>query len=153
MPNSRFVYVTYIRTTPEKLWRALIDPEFTRQFWVGTWQESEWKPGASWRIMIPDGRVADSGEILEIEPNKRLVLKWRNEFMPEMRAEGYSRLTYELEQQGTSVKLNVIHEMDKPGSKFIDAVSNGWPHLLSSLKSLLETGESIEETRSWPKGM
>jgi len=153
MPNSRFVYVTYIRTTPEKLWRALIDPEFTRQFWVGTWQESEWKPGASWRIMIPDGRVADSGEILEIEPNKRLVLKWRNEFMPEMRAEGYSRLTYELEQQGTSVKLTVIHEMDKPGSKFIDAVSNGWPHLLSSLKSLLETGESIEETRSWPKGM
>jgi len=153
MPNSRFVYVTYIRTTPEKLWRALIDPEFTRQFWVGTWQESEWKPGASWRIMIPDGRVADSGEILEIEPNKRLVLKWRNEFMPEMRAEGYSQLTYELERQGTSVKLTVIHEMDKPGSKFIDAVSNGWPHLLASLKSLLETGESLEETRSWPKGM
>ncbi|HLN30672.1 MAG TPA: SRPBCC family protein [Gemmataceae bacterium] len=153
MPNSRFVYVTYIRTTPEKLWRALIDPEFTRQFWVGTWQESEWKPGASWRIMIPDGRVADSGEVLEIEPNKRLVLKWRNEFMPEMRAEGYSQLTYELERQGTSVKLTVIHEMDKPGSKFIDAVSNGWPHLLASLKSLLETGESLEETRSWPKGM
>jgi len=153
MPNSRFVYVTYIRTTPEKLWRALIDPEFTRQFWVGTWQESEWKPGASWRIMIPDGRVADSGEVLEIEPNKRLVLKWRNEFMPEMRAEGYSQLTYELERQGTSVKLTVIHEMDKPGSKFIDAVSNGWPHLLASLKSLLETGESLVETRSWPKGM
>jgi len=153
MADSRFVYVTYIRTTPEKLWQALIEPEFTRQFWCATWQESEWKPGASWRIMIPDGRVADSGEVLEIEPNKRLVLKWRNEFMPEMRAEGYSQLTYELEHQSTSVKLTVIHEMDKPGSKFIDAVSNGWPHLLASLKSLLETGESLEETRSWPKGM
>ena len=63
MANSRFVYVTYIRTTPEKLWRALIEPEFTRQFWVGTWQESEWKPGASWRIMISDGRVGDSGDV------------------------------------------------------------------------------------------
>jgi uncharacterized protein YndB with AHSA1/START domain len=151
MADSRFVYVTYIRTTPEKLWRALIEPEFTRQFWVGTWQESDWKPGASWRIMIPDGRVADSGEIVEIEPPRRLVLKWRNEFKPELRAEGYSRMTYELEQQGNSVKLTVIHEIDKLDSKFIGAVSNGWPMILASLKSLLETGESLEETRSWPK--
>jgi uncharacterized protein YndB with AHSA1/START domain len=153
MADSRFVYVTYIRTTPEKLWQALIDPEFTRRYWAGTWQESDWTPGASWRIMIPDGRVADTGEILEIEPPRRLVLKWRNEFKPEMRAEGYSRLTYELEKVGDSVKLTVIHEIDKPGSKLIEAVSNGWPHLLASLKSLLETGESLEETRQWPKGM
>jgi uncharacterized protein YndB with AHSA1/START domain len=76
-PNPQFVYVTYIRTTPEKLWRALIAPEFTRQYWVGTWQESEWKPGASWRIMIPDGRVGDSGKVLEIDPPRRLVLSWR----------------------------------------------------------------------------
>ena len=68
-----------------------------------------------------------------------------------MRAEGYSRLTYELEQQGESVKLTVIHEIDKPGSKLIQAVSGGWPHILASLKSLLETGESLEETRRWPK--
>jgi uncharacterized protein YndB with AHSA1/START domain len=152
MANSRFVYVTYIRTTLEKLWRALIDPEFTRQYWVGTWQESEWKPGSSWKIMIPDGRVADSGEIVEIDPPRRLVLKWRNEFMPEVRAEGDSRLTYELEKQGDSIKLTVIHEMDKPDSKFIKSVSNGWPQILSSLKSLLETGESLVETRQWPKG-
>ena len=65
--------------------------------------------------MIPDGRVADSGEVLEIEPQKRLVLSWRNEFKPEMRAEGYSRLTYELEQQGDMVKLTVTHEIDRPG--------------------------------------
>jgi uncharacterized protein YndB with AHSA1/START domain len=153
MANSRFVYVTYIRTTPEKLWQALIDPEFTRKYWVGTSQESEWKPGASWRIMIPDGRVADSGEVIEIEPQRRLVLSWRNEFQPELCAEGYSRLTYELEPQGQSVKLTVIHEMDKPDSKFIEAVSTGWPHILASLKSLLETGESLVETRRWPEGI
>ena len=153
MASSRFVYVTYIRTTPEKLWRALTDPEFTRRYWVGTWQDCTWKPGASWKLMIPDGRVGDSGEVLEFDPPRRLVLSWRNEFKPELRAEGYSRLTYELEPQGDRVKLTVIHEMEKPGSKFIEAVSNGWPHLLSSLKSLLETGESLVETRTWPNGM
>jgi uncharacterized protein YndB with AHSA1/START domain len=151
MAESRFVYVTYIRTTPEKLWQALIDPEFTRQYWVGTWQESEWSAGVAWRIMIPDGRVADSGKILEIEPHKRLVLSWRNEFQPELREEGYSRATYELQQMGDTVKLTVIHELDKPNSKFIDGVSNGWPHILASLKSLLETGESLKETGQWPK--
>jgi uncharacterized protein YndB with AHSA1/START domain len=153
MADSRFVYVTYIRTTPERLWRALIDPEFTRQFWSETWQDCEWKPGASWRLMIPDGRVADSGEVLEIEPGKRLVLRWRNQFIPEMHADGDSRLTYELEQLGEAVKLTVIHESDKPDSKLIVAVSQGWPHILASLKSLLETGESLEATRRWPKGM
>jgi uncharacterized protein YndB with AHSA1/START domain len=151
MKKDQFVYVTYIRTTPEKLWKALIDPEFTRKYWAETWQESEWKPGASWRIMIPDGHVADSGEVLEIEPHRRLVLKWRNEFRPELKAEGYSRLTYQLEKEGNSVKLTVIHEIDKEGSKFIEVVSSGWPHILASLKSLLETGESLEETREWPR--
>ena len=153
MADSRFVYVTYIRTTPEKLWQALIEPDFTRQFWVGCWQESEWKKGASWKLMMPDGRVADSGEILEIEPLKRLVLQWRNSFKPELREEGPSRMTYEIEPMGETVKLTVIHEMARPESKFIEAVSNGWPMILASLKSLIETGESLEATRSWPKGM
>ena len=153
MANSRFVYVTYIRTTPEKLWQALTDPEFTRRFWLGCWQESQWKTGTSWRIMFPDGRVGDSGEILEIDPPRRLVVSWRNEFKPELREEGYSRMTYEIERQVESVKLTVIHEMNRPGSKFIEAVSGGWPMILASLKSLLETGEPLEETRRWPKGM
>jgi uncharacterized protein YndB with AHSA1/START domain len=152
MAESQFVYVTYIRTTPEKLWQALIDPEFTRRYWCETHQESTWEPGAAWRVMIPDGRVADSGQIVEIVPHRKLVLTWRNEFKPELHEEGYSRLTYELDQVGESVKLTVIHEMDKPGSKLIDAVSNGWPAILASLKSLLETGEPLEETRRWPKG-
>jgi uncharacterized protein YndB with AHSA1/START domain len=153
MAESRFVYVTYIRTTPAKLWQALIDPEFTRRYWSETWQECEWKPGASWKLMIPDGRVADSGEVIEVEPERRLVIKWRNQFKAELHAEGYSRMTCELEKQGDSVKLTIVHEMDKAGSKLIDAVSNGWPMILASLKSLLETGESLEASRRWPKGM
>jgi uncharacterized protein YndB with AHSA1/START domain len=153
MAESRFVYVTYIRTTPEKLWQALIDPEFTRQYWCETTQDCDLQPGASWRIMIPDGRVADSGEIIEIDPPRKLVLTWRNEFKPELRAEGYSRITYELEPVGESVKLTIIHEMDRPDSQLIQAVSGGWPHILASLKSLLETGESLAETRYWPAGV
>ena len=153
MANSRFVYVTYIRTTPEKLWRALIEPEFTRQYWVETWQESEWKPGSAWRLMIPDGRVGDSGEIIEFEPHRRLVLSWRVEFKQELRAEGYSRLTYQIEPQSDSVKLTLIHEIEKADSKLIEEVSGGWPFLLASLKSLLETGQPLEETRRWPEGL
>ena len=152
MADSRFVYVTYIRITAEKLWQALIDPEFTRKYWCDTVQECAWKPGSSWKIVTPDGTVTDSGEVVEFVPHKRIVLKWRNEFKPELQVEGYSRLTYELEQSGSSMKLTVIHEMDKDRSKLIGAVSNGWPHILASLKSLLETGESLEETRTWPEG-
>ncbi len=153
MAESRFVYVTYIRTTPEKLWRALIDPEFTRQYWCGITPESEWTPGASWRLMIPDGRVADSGQVLEIEPGRRLVLSWRNQFIPEMNDDQDSTMTCELKQEGDMVKLTLIHEMDKPDSKLIKGVSNGWPKILASLKSLLETGEALEATKRWPEGM
>jgi uncharacterized protein YndB with AHSA1/START domain len=152
MANSRFVYVIYIRSTPEKLWQGLIDPAFTRQYWAETWQDCAWKPGASWKLMIPDGRIGDSGEVVICEPHKKLMLTWRNDFMPELAAEGYSQLTYELEQAGESVKLTLTHEMNRPDSKLIDAVSQGWPHILSSLKSLVETGESLAETRKWPEG-
>ncbi len=153
MANSRFVYVTYIRTTPEKLWRALLEPEFTKQYWCGTTQECDWKVGSPWKLMIPDGRIADSGQVLEMEPHRRLVLSWRKEFKSELYEDVYSHLTYELEKLGESVKLTVIHESEKKDSKLIQAVSDGWPHILASLKSLLETGESLEETRSWPKGV
>jgi len=153
MNKSRFVYVTYIRTTPEKLWQALTDPEFTRKFWVETWQDCEWKPGASWKLMIPDGRAGDSGEVIELDPPRRLVLRWRTEFIPEMKADGDSRVTYEIEQQGEAVKFTLIPESDTRDSKVIAEVSKGWPLILASLKSLLETGESLEATRTWPKGM
>jgi uncharacterized protein YndB with AHSA1/START domain len=150
--KSSFVYVTYIRAAPETVWRALTEPEFTRQFWAGTWQECEWKVGAPWRIMIPDGRVADQGEVLEIEPHRRLVLSWRNEFKPELRAEGTSRLTCLLEPEGDMVRLTGRHEIDRPQSRLIEAVSGGWPLILASLKSLIETGESLAATREWSKG-
>jgi uncharacterized protein YndB with AHSA1/START domain len=153
MAESRFVYVTFIRTTTAKLWQALLEPEFTRQYWFETWQDCQWQPGSSWRLMIPDGRVTNSGEIIEIEPERRLVLTWRKDLNPEIQAEGYSRLTCELQQQGESVKLTVIHEIDLPNSKLIAGVSGGWPIILASLKSLLETDESLIETRTWPKGM
>lgn len=153
MKKAQFVYVTYIKTTPEKLWRALTQPEFTRQYWVGTWQESEWRPGASWRLMIPDGRVGDSGEILEIDPPRKLVLSWRVEFQPELKAEGFSRLTFHLEEQGQMVKLTLLHEMDQPESKLIKEVADGWPLILASLKSLLEIGQPLEATRRWPDGV
>lgn len=150
---TRFVYVIYIRTTAEMLWEALTQPEFTRAYWCDTWQDTNWKPGSSWKLMIPDGRVGDSGEVVEIDKPKRLVLRWRNEFLPDLREEGYSRCVFELQPQGDMVKLTITHEMDKPESKFIANVSTGWPVILSSLKSLLETGEALEATKHWPKGM
>lgn len=153
MASARFVYVTYIRTTPEKLWQALLEPVFTRQYWAGTWQDCEWTAGASWKLMIPDGRIGDSGQIVEIDAPRKLVLTWTNQFKPELAAEGESRLTYELEPMDDMVKLTVIHESDRGESKLIEAVSSGWPMILASLKTLLETGESLAATRKWPEGM
>jgi uncharacterized protein YndB with AHSA1/START domain len=93
--------------------------------------------------VFPDGRIADSGEVLEVDPPRRLVLRWHNEFKPELRAEGPARCTYELEPMGGAVKLTITHSIDRPRSKFIEAVSGGWPRILSNLKSLLETGQAI----------
>src|ERR1700685_4358251 len=104
---GKFVYVTYIRTTPEKLWEMLVKPEFTKQYWFGCSQECDWKVGAEWKLMFGDGRVADTGEVLETDPPRRLVLSWRNEFRPELKAEGYSRATFDIAFAGDMVKLTV----------------------------------------------
>ncbi|MEI9986951.1 MAG: SRPBCC family protein [Aliidongia sp.] len=144
---SRFLYVTYIRTTPERLWDALTKPEFTKAYWRGTWHDCDWQVGSSWQLRFPDGRLGDSGSVVECDPPRRLVLSWRNEFRPELRTEGYSRATIELEPMDDTVRLTVLHEIDLDGSKFIEAVSTGWPSILSSLKSLLETGEALDHTR------
>jgi uncharacterized protein YndB with AHSA1/START domain len=153
MSSSRFVYVIYIRTTPEKLWDALTQPEFTRRYWAGTHQESTFENGAEWRLMIPDGRVGDTGKVLEADRPRRLVLSWRNEFKPEVREEGFSRCTFELAPTGEVVKLTVVHEIDREGSKLIEAVSMGWPMLLSSLKTMLETGAAFPGSGEWPKDL
>ncbi len=151
MVGSTFLYVTYIRTTPEKLWNALTNPEFTKKYWFGSHQECDWKKGAAWKLVFADGRVADAGEVLEIEPQKKLVLKWRNEFMPEAKAEGYTQCTFTIEREDEVVKLSVRHEAEKPEHKHIQNVSNGWPRVLSSLKSLLETGEGLPRTDRPPQ--
>jgi uncharacterized protein YndB with AHSA1/START domain len=153
MANDTFVYVIYIRTTAEKLWDALREPEFTRAYWYGCHQESEWRKGASWRLVAPDGRATDTGEIIEIEPPRRLIVSWRNELMGNLRQEGHSRATFVLEPAEDAVKLTVTHEIAMSGSKLIEAVAGGWPRILSSLKSLLESGSALESTRRWPQGM
>lgn len=149
MINFEFVYVTYIRTTPEKLWSALTNAKSIKQYWFGMHCECSWKTGAPWKMVFEDGRIADTGEIIEIDPFKRLILKWRNEWKPEMKAEGYSRCTLDLESVTDAVKFTVTHTIDCDQSKFIEAVSVGWPQVLSNLKSLLETGAValIEHTR------
>jgi uncharacterized protein YndB with AHSA1/START domain len=145
---SKFVYVTYIRTTPEKLWEALVTPEFTKQYWMGVSQISDWKVGSPWKLVFEDGRIADTGQVLEVDPPRRLVVSWQNEFRPELKEEGHSRATFDIENAGTVVKLTITHEIDKEGSKLIEAVSGGWPGILSSLKTLLETGKALEGWRS-----
>lgn len=145
--GSRFVYVTFIRTTPEKLWAALTTPEFNRIYWFDMWQDSDFKEGSPWKLTYPDGRIADQGTIVASEKPKRLVISWRNEWKPEMKAEGFSRATFELEVAGEAVKLTVVHEMPVEGSKLIEAVSGGWPLILSGLKSLLETGNVLDIPR------
>ena len=139
--NSTFVYVTFIRTTPEHLWSALTNAAFVKRYWFGMHVETDWKAGSPWRLLFADGRLADAGEIVEADPPRRIVIKWRNEWKTEMKAEGYSRCTMELEPADGAVKLTITHGMDRVGSKFIEAVSGGWPRILSNLKSLLETGE------------
>jgi uncharacterized protein YndB with AHSA1/START domain len=139
--RSSFVYVTFIRTTPDKLWEALTDPQFTRQYWFGTTVESGWKKGSPWKLVGSDGALTDTGEILEIDPPRRMIIRWQNEWKPELKAEGPGRCTFELEPVGNAVKLTITHEIDRPESKLITAVSGGWPRVLSNLKSLLETGE------------
>jgi uncharacterized protein YndB with AHSA1/START domain len=149
MSKPKFVYVTYIRTTPEKLWAALTDPQTIRKYWFGITAESDWKPGSPWSLKFEDGRTADSGEILESVPPKRLVINWQNQFKPELKAVGYTRCTMEIEMAdyypdfgGKAVKLTITHEAEtEQGAPMIEAVSGGWPKILSNLKSLLETGD------------
>lgn len=141
--QSSFVYVTFIRATPEQLWSALTDPSFTKQYWYGMHHETEWKTGSPWKLVFPDGRIADTGEIVEAEPPRRIVIKWRNEFRPELKDEGFARCTIDIEPVEEAVKLTITHVMERADSKLIGAVSGGWPRILSNLKSLLETGRTI----------
>ncbi|MBS0537691.1 MAG: SRPBCC family protein [Proteobacteria bacterium] len=144
MTKSTFNYVTYIRTTPERLWEALTTPAFIQQYWFGMNVTGDFTKGAKWKLSFTDGRVADEGEIVESDPPRKLAIRWQNRWKPEMEAEGLSLCTFTIEPQAganpPAVKLSVLHSMERDGSKFIEAVSGGWPAILSNLKSLLETG-------------
>ena len=151
MARSTFIYVTYIRTTPEKLWSALTtDVDFMKQYWFGVHCQSEWTAGSSWKMVSGNGQILDAGEILEAEPPRRLVIRWQHQNRPELKAEGDSLCTMELEPSGTAVRLSITHSIEREPSKLIEAVSGGWPKILSNLKSLLETG-SIALQEAYPK--
>jgi uncharacterized protein YndB with AHSA1/START domain len=139
-PRSTFNYVSYIRTTPEKLWSALTTPEFMKQYWFGMNFECDWKAGSTWRMSFEDGRTADDGMIVESEPPKRLVIRWHNRWKPEMTAEGASLCTFDISTEGTATKLSITHTIDVADSQLIVGVSGGWPKVISNLKSLLENG-------------
>ena len=150
MARSTFLYVTYIRTTPEKLWSALTtDSEFMKQYWFGVHCESQWTAGSPWKMLGPDGQLFDDGEIVEAIPPRRLVIRWQHQNKPELKSEGESLCTLELEPSGTAVRLAITHTIERDSSKFIEAVSGGWPKILSNLKSLIETG-SIAIKEAYP---
>lgn len=148
MAKSSFVYVTYIRSTPQKIWDALTTPEFTRQFWFGMHLASEWKAGSAWEMVHSDGRVADRGEVIEADAPRRLVLLWRNVWRPEFAAEGDALCTITLEPADGAVKVQIVHEMEREKAGLIGAVSNGWPRIMANLKSLLETGRTVFDSAS-----
>jgi uncharacterized protein YndB with AHSA1/START domain len=144
MARSTFHYVTYIRTSPEKLWSALTDDvEFMKQYWFGVHCESEWRRGSSWKMVHSDGSVSDAGEIVEAERPRRLVIRWKHQRNPELTAEGESLCTMDLEPAGPAVRLSITHTIERESSKLIGAVSGGWPKIMSNLKSLLETGSVV----------
>jgi uncharacterized protein YndB with AHSA1/START domain len=153
MNNPKFVYVTYIATTPEKLWQALTDGAFTERYWFGTRIESDWTLGARVSFVRND-TVSDYGVVLECDPPRRLSYSWRVEFHEEFRAERPSRVTFEIEPMTASaggkrseVKLTVTHDDFDAGSKVFLAVSSGWPLVLASLKSGL-TSAGVEALKA-----
>ena len=147
MSAPKLVYVTLIRTTPAKLWQALTDPEFIRQYWFGRHNTSTWKEGEVIESRSPQGELEWHGKILKSIPESEVVFNMNDLSF----SEPPSKITFKIERlgegtypQGEAVQLTVIHEDFPEGSKVREGVSNGWPGLLNSLKSLLETGKSLE---------
>ena len=153
MEKPEFVYATYIRTTPEKLWEALTSGDFSEKYWFGFRIEVELKAGGTVRILPPKNMEQHgdhAGKVLVGEPYRKLVYTWNPKDKPEIakKRDGLSRVTYELTPMGPVVKFRLIHEnllpddLEKDPNKF-QGINNGWPAVISSLKSLLETGEPI----------
>lgn len=154
--DTAFVYTTYIHTTPERLWQGLTDPAFTKRYW-GLHFETDWKVGSPMTWREENLTTADPEQVvLESDPYRRLSYTWHT-FTPEFAAahgfddgfvakvsgERRSRVTFELEQQGPLVKLTVVHDDFDPDSVVRAMVAEGWPALVSTLKTFLETGEPL----------
>ncbi|MEZ0260871.1 MAG: SRPBCC family protein [Alphaproteobacteria bacterium] len=140
MNNTEFVYTTYIKSTPDKVWQAITNPEFATQYWVNK-NISDWKKGSEWKHVSPDGsQTMVTGKVLESNPPKRLVLTWA---APDDLAD-VSQVSFDIEMVGGLVKLDVVHNQFKQGSTMPGKISKGWPLVLCSLKSLLETGKAID---------
>lgn len=142
MSTGKFVYVTYIATTPEKVWKALLEGELTRQYWKHE-NVSDWKPGSKWELVADDGKrtVKHVGKVLEIVPNKRLVLTW-GDVADAVDADKHSRVAIDIETVGEMVRMTVTHDELTPDMQ--RKITNGWPRVLSSLKSFLETGRPLD---------
>lgn len=143
MNKPKFVYTTYIQTSPEKLWEALTSGDFTRKYWGGYRIESDWKVGAPMKFYAADGSLAHSDQVLIADRPKVLSYTWKplGKHMPD---EPASTVTFELEQKGEFVKLTVTHSEFPEDSKMFPMISNGWPLVISSLKTLLETGTPLD---------
>jgi len=139
MGRNKFVYGVFIRTSPRKVWDALTKSEFTRQYFQGANVESDWNAGSEMRVFMDDGVTIMKAEIIESEPGKKLAMKCRL-IMPDGNESGESIQTFDIEDHGEVVKLTITH--DDPSGSYGDAM-NGWEKGLSSLKSLLETGEAL----------
>jgi uncharacterized protein YndB with AHSA1/START domain len=136
------VFEIYIKTTPERLWEAITDPELRQRYSFGTRVTSDWTPGSRYEATGPDGTgVWVEGENLEVDPPRRLVQSMRALWSEEVKQEGLSRVTYEIEPVGDSCRLTVIHDELREGAN--DELYGGWPMILSGLKTLLETGEEL----------
>jgi uncharacterized protein YndB with AHSA1/START domain len=142
VPRPEFIYVSYIETTPEKLWEALTSSDFTRRYWWDTRVVSDWKVGSPFSLVL-NGRTTDVGEILEAARPRRLSYTFRHILNEAARNERPSRVTFVLEPHGKLVKLTLTHEDFAEDSVVIDGISKGWPAIMSSLKSLLESGEAL----------
>ena len=142
MSKPEFVYVTYIETTAEKLWQALTDGDFTERYWFGHRCASDWKSGSEYRF-TKQGHPTIQGKVLAVDPPKRLAYSW-DSCSPEEQRERTSRVTFDLEPRGKVVKLTVTHdELDERGVTLRN-ISGGWPMVMASLKSLLETGHALD---------
>ncbi|MCD6078126.1 MAG: polyketide cyclase [Ramlibacter sp.] len=142
--KTSFVYVTYIRSTPEKVFEAITRPEIARRYW-GHENVSDWKPGSDWQHVRANAQrtIELVGKVVEIAPPTRLVMTWANASQAADPA-SYSRVCFDLVPYENMVRLTVTHDELEAGSGMAKGISQGWPAVLSSLKSLLETGEGID---------